>query len=86
MQAYAHDANLSGADLTNGVIDRVDFTGSKMIGTKFVNAIITGTTFEGVDLTDAVFEDAVIGKEDAKRLCNNPTLVGDARDQVGCRR
>ena len=23
--------------------------------------------------------------EDAKRLCKNPTLVGESRDQVGCR-
>lgn len=23
--------------------------------------------------------------EDAKRLCANPTLVGESRDQVGCR-
>ena len=24
--------------------------------------------------------------EDAKRLCANPTLQGESRDQVGCRR
>jgi hypothetical protein len=34
VQAYAHDVNLSGADLTNGVIDRVDFTGSNMKGVR----------------------------------------------------
>jgi hypothetical protein len=32
-----------------------------------------------------VFEDALIGNEDAKRLCLNPTLVGESRGQVGCR-
>ena len=42
-------------------------------------------TFDGADLTAAVFEDALIGNEDAKRLCLNPTLVGESRGQVGCR-
>lgn len=27
-----------------------------------------------------------VGGEDVKRLCNNPTLVGESRMQVGCRR
>ena len=84
-KAYARNVNLSGADLTNGVIDRVDFTGSDMHGAKLVNAIITGTTFDGVDLSDIDFEDAVIGNEDAKRLCANPSLTGESRIQVGCR-
>lgn len=25
------------------------------------------------------------GNEDVKRLCSNPTLSGESRDQVGCR-
>ena len=44
-----------------------------------------GTTFEGANLAGAVFEDALIGSEDAKRLCGNPTLKGDSRNEVGCR-
>jgi len=32
-----------------------------------------------------VWEDAIVGKEDVKRLCANPTLVGESRAQVGCR-
>jgi hypothetical protein len=45
----------------------------------------TGTTFEGADLTESVWEDALIGNEDVKRLCANPTLKGESRFQVGCR-
>lgn len=40
---------------------------------------------QGADVTDAVFEDALIGFEDAKKLCANPTLVGESRAGVGCR-
>lgn len=83
-KAYAYKANLAGADLTNAVIDRVFLDGANMEGAQLVNAVITGTTFEGTNLKNANFEDALIGSEDAKRLCANPTLVGDSRDQVGC--
>ncbi|EFN56912.1 hypothetical protein CHLNCDRAFT_51710 [Chlorella variabilis] len=84
-KAYAVGANLRGADLTNAVIDRVAFDGVDLEGAQLVNAVITGTTFTGANLKDANFEDALIGSEDAKRLCANPTLVGESRDQVGCR-
>jgi uncharacterized protein YjbI with pentapeptide repeats len=76
---------LSGADMTNAVVDRVVFDKADLSGAKFVNAVITGTTFDGANLTNAVFEDALIGSEDAKRLCSNPTLTGEGRSQVGCR-
>ena len=84
-KAYAVNANFSGADLTNAVVDRVAFDGANMSGTQFVNAVITGTTFKGTNLEGANFEDALIGNEDAKRLCANPTLTGESREQVGCR-
>lgn len=38
-------ANLSGANMTNAVIDRVLFDGANLTGVKFINAVITGTTF-----------------------------------------
>jgi hypothetical protein len=41
-QSYAVDAILSGADLTNAVVDRVDFSNAKLNGAKFVNAVVTG--------------------------------------------
>lgn len=84
-KAYAVEANLAGADLTNAVVDRVIFDRANLEGATLVNAVITGTTFEGTILTGTNFEDALIGSEDAKRLCANPTLVGESRIQVGCR-
>ena len=84
-KVYAPDANFSGADFTNAVIDRATFDGSDMIGANFTNSVVTGVSFEEVDLTNADFTDALIGKEDAKRLCENPTVKDETRMQVGCR-
>lgn len=84
-KAYAVHVNLDNANLTNATIDRSVFDGASMRGTKFINAVLTGATYAGADLTGAVFEDAVIGQQDVKRLCENPTLVGESRMQVGCR-
>jgi hypothetical protein len=42
LQSYAVDSILSGADLTNAVVDRVDFSNAKLNGAKFVNAVVTG--------------------------------------------
>ena len=52
---------------------------------KFVNAVITGADFTDTILTDTNFEDALIGGEDVKRMCRNPTLVDESRLGVGCR-
>ncbi len=52
---------------------------------QFINTVVTGATFEGADLGGSVWEDALIGSQDVGRLCQNPTLVGDSRLQVGCR-
>jgi hypothetical protein len=40
---------------------------------------------QGATLTGTDWEDALIGSEDVKRLCLNPTLTGESRFQVGCR-
>lgn len=71
--------------MSNSVLDRVDFNDANLKNAKLVNAVITGTTFDGTNLEGVDFEDALIGSQDANRLCRNPTLVGDSRYQVGCR-
>lgn len=70
------------ANLTNAVVDRVDFDGSNMRGVQFINTVITGATFKGTDLTGSSFEDALVGYEDAKRLCDSPSMHGHARCSV----
>ena len=68
-KAYAVGANFEGADMSNAVVDRTDLSGSNLKGVRFYNTVITGTNFNNADLTGADFEDALIGFEDAKRLC-----------------
>ncbi|KAI8104797.1 hypothetical protein M9434_003349 [Picochlorum sp. BPE23] len=84
-KAYAVGANFAGADMTNAVVDRVVFDKADLSNVKFVNAVITGATFDGANLDGADFEDALIGSEDAKRLCSNPTITAESKDQIGCR-
>eukprot|EP00983_Pelagomonas_calceolata_P080026 1154960-Pelagomonas_calceolata.AAC.2 len=38
----------------------------------------------GADLGGTNFEYALFGKEDIKKVCQNPTLVDESREQVGC--
>ena len=78
-------ADLRGANLTNAVIDRVDFSGADLTGATLRNAVLTGLTWTGAILTDVDFEDALIGSQDAAALCANPSLVGASRAGVGCR-
>lgn len=42
VQSYAVDSILEGADMTNAVVDRVDFSRAKLKGAKFINAVVTG--------------------------------------------
>ncbi|GMH44130.1 hypothetical protein BSKO_12064 [Bryopsis sp. KO-2023] len=84
-KAYAVGANFEGADLTNSVLDRIDFTNANLKNAKLVNAVITGAQFKGTNLEGVDFEDALIGSQDAIQLCDNPTLVGESRLEVGCR-
>ena len=57
----------------------------------FQNAVLSSSTFEETDLTDADFTDAYIGQFEQKRLCKNPTLTGEnpktgapTRESLGC--
>ena len=42
--------SLAGADLTNAVLDRVDFTKADLTNAKFRNAVITGVVFTDAEL------------------------------------
>ena len=58
----------AGANLTNAVLDRVDFTNANLKGAKFHNAVVTGVIFDKADLSGTSFDEALIGNEDAKHL------------------
>ena len=61
-------ALFAGADMTNAVLDRVDFTRANLKNAKFHNAVVTGIVVKDADLSGASFDDALIGGEDVKRL------------------
>mmetsp|Transcript_8914 Transcript_8914/g.16029 ORF Transcript_8914/g.16029 Transcript_8914/m.16029 type:complete len:226 (-) Transcript_8914:180-857(-) len=84
-KAYAENSDFTGADMTNAVIDRVNFRNANLSGVNFRNAVLTGVIWDGTNLEGATFEDALIGSQDSKALCLNPTLKGDTRIDVGCR-
>ena len=85
-KVYAVHANFSGATFRNAVLDRTIFNGSDMRGASFENAVVTGSEFVDADLTGSDWSDALVGQEDLKRICLNPTLVGESRLQIGCRK
>ena len=62
-------------DFTNGVIDRAYFKGAR--GVLFNNAVLSSSSFDEADLTDADFTEAYLGQFDQKRLCKNPKLTGE---------
>jgi len=84
-KALAPGANFSGADLRGAVMDRVNFQEANFTGADMRASVISGVDFSKADLTDAKFEDAIIGVEDSKKMCQNPTLTGYSRFDVGCR-
>ena len=57
-------------------MDRVSFDGSDLSKSLFVNAVLSGTTYDGATLTDTDFTDSYLGPFDVKNLCSNPTLSG----------
>ena len=67
-EAVINGMLLAGANLTNAVVDRVDFTRANLKNAKFHNAVITGVVFKDADLSGASFDEALIGNEDAKRM------------------
>ena len=84
-KVYATNASFKNVNFTNAVIDRATFDGSNMTGANFQNAVLTGVSYEGADLTGANFEEALIGDQDVKLLCLNPTVVDESRMQIGCK-
>eukprot|EP00898_Chlorokybus_atmophyticus_P003472 jgi/Chlat1/4125/Chrsp269S03958 len=84
-KAYAANANFKKTNFTNAVVDRVAFDGSDMRGAIFKNTVLSGATFDNANMQGASFEDALLGFQDALKLCRNTSLDQEAREQIGCR-
>lgn len=73
------------------ILDRGYYSGAVFKNARLVNAVLTGSSFDGADLTDSDFTGSYLGQFDAKALCKNPTLQGtnpitkeDTRESAGC--
>ncbi|OIW15282.1 hypothetical protein TanjilG_08079 [Lupinus angustifolius] len=89
-KAYAVGASFKSAktksvDLSNAVLDRVNFAKTDLEGAVFRNTVLSGSTFEDANLEGADFEDTIIGYIDLQKLCTNKTISGLTRDELGCR-
>lgn len=67
------------------------FRDSQEVNHVHSNAVLSGSSFEDANLKDADFTDAYIGEFDLRKLCKNPTLVGEnpstgapTRESAGC--
>jgi uncharacterized protein YjbI with pentapeptide repeats len=84
-KVYAPKASFKNVNFTNAVIDRATFDGSDFTNANFQNAVLTGVSYTDGDFTGANFEEALIGDQDVKNLCLNPTVVDLSRMQIGCK-
>jgi hypothetical protein len=76
-KVYAVGANFDGADFSNAILDRGNYKKASFRGTVFENAVLSGSSFDGADLTNSDFSNTYIGDFEARKLCKNPTLVGE---------
>jgi len=50
---------IPGADLSNAILDTVDFTNANLNGVRFVNAYMPRVNLKGAQLENAIFEDGL---------------------------
>ena len=83
------EANFQHADLSDVLMDKVDFAGADFSGALLRGVIATGSNFSGAKVSDADFSDALIDRADQRALCreasgHNPTTGVDTRLSLGC--
>ena len=83
------EADFSGADLSDVLMDRTDMSYTNLRDAVLVGVIAAGASFSGADVTGADFSDALIDRADQRLLCakasgTNPSTGADTRASLGC--
>lgn len=88
-QAAFPEASFRDADLSDVLMDKVDFAGADFRGAVLRGAIATGSNFTGARVNNADFSDVLIDRADQRALCReadgtNPITGADTRLSLGC--
>ena len=70
-------------------MDRADFAGTDLRNANLSGVIASGSSFSGARIEGADFSDALLDREDQRKLCReaegiNPLTGVDTRDSLGC--
>lgn len=88
-QAAFPDANFRDADLSDVLMDKVDFAAADFSGAVLRGVIATGSNFTGATVDGADFSEALLDRADQRALCRvargrNPITGVDTRLSLGC--
>jgi hypothetical protein len=88
-QAAFPDANFRDADLSDVLMDKVDFAAADFSGAVLRGVIATGSNFTGATVDGADFSEALLDRADQRALCRvargrNPITGVETRLSLGC--
>ena len=79
-----------GADLTNALVDRVNFTNADLSDAVLAETILLGSIFDGANIAGADFSEAILDSTQIRLLCAKASGINSktgvpTRESLGCR-
>ncbi|HCV57303.1 MAG TPA: pentapeptide repeat-containing protein, partial [Synechococcales bacterium UBA12195] len=75
-------SNFAGADLSDVLMDRADFTGTNLSGTNLSGVVANGSSFAKAEIEGADFTGALLDRDDQITLCRK--AKGETRLSLDC--